>query len=177
MQIDLAKVKGNIQERDRLEREIENKRRRYKELVELFSSPEKQEELLKSIERNALALKEALAKLPTPPASMNARLKESEKATKRQIAELLIWLNGQYNVSNPLTNEQILGLADTITSQFGGLWLEQIADCFKQVILRPRNTVVYALDPPTVLSWLSEYRDKQQQANELDNFNKHLQTK
>lgn len=165
-------------EREALESEIEQLRDRYTYFKELFSSPQKQSELLGMIEKNAKSLIAKRDGLPPKPVSLRNATKGNEKSTKKNIAALLIWLNSQFNVANPLTKDQIEGLVDAILIEYDELWIEDVAMCFKGALLRQKNGFnTYILDVPTILGWLTTYREKKLADAENNNFNKHLMQK
>jgi hypothetical protein len=171
---DVKKIKESAAHKDSIKRLIGEKRQRYKYFTELFGSIELQKELLANIEKSAKSLMVELERLPADVPSIRELVSTNEKATKKDISAVLIWLNAQFNVAQGLTKEQILSMADTITIEFSELWMEDIATCFKEVILNRKNNNTYALDSATVLGWLSAYRDKQHKESEFSNLNKHL---
>jgi hypothetical protein len=178
MTTDLALIRKTATEKDFLQRQIEEKRQRYKYFVSLFSSPEQQKQLLADIEKNAKTLIDELAKLPPDVPIIGERLRMNSQVAKKEIAAILLWLNAQFNVSQPLTQEQIMGLVDTITLEFSEFLIEDVATCFKRVVLgQVGGKVVYSLDTATVLAWLTDYRTAQEKAVALKSFNHHLSYK
>ncbi len=145
-----------LDDRQRLEAQLDEERRRYKWWTKLFNDPAEQERLLSGIHKKGEALKAELAALPEYP-TLRVHADKNEQDCTDALLLIIVWLGEQLNV--PGMNEaQMRTMAVDILGAYGSFRLEDVLICFRTALRGGYGTIYNRLDMAVLHEWLGKYR-------------------
>jgi hypothetical protein len=157
MRVDVREIERMNAERELLKNEVERLRRKYADLLDLFSSQERQSLELDAITAHAERIKTCIQAIPMFQTIGEAMVAQ-EVATIRELATLVQWADAQINTSKGLSNEQVATVAEAIAVQYKHLLIEDIAAAFRQAVLKPDAPII-RLDAQVLMLWVKKYDD------------------
>ena len=144
-----------------------------------ITEPERRDRALVAIEKEGKAVRETLSTLPPARVSIG-KLAKSEAGREMVIDDvtlMVLWANGCVNVGRPLTEAQILTIAEAVVMKYGWLRQEDVMIAMRRGAFGEYGSVYERLDVEAVMKWVERYAKELQHARHLRQTNKHLEQK
>ena len=166
--LNVGQLENVEKKRAELDAQLDEARAKYKYWKTLFEDKNRQQQILNSVIRKGNELKAEIEKLPKFPTLRELQATEvGEQDLRGDIDLLLIWVDAQFNLKQPLSDAQLDTIPALIMEHCATLRLEEIGLCFKNAILGKYGKNYNRLDTEVIIGWLNQYmKDKNEMAAE-----------
>lgn len=164
--------------RAELELKLYQLRADYRRAVKI-TEQELRDKALMTIEKEGNAVRTQLNALA--PARMSIGKMAKSEAGRVIVVDdvtlMVLWVNDCVNVSRPLTETQILTIAEAVVTKYGWLRTEDVMIAMRRGAFGEYGSVYERLDVEAVMKWVERYANELQHARHLRQTNKHLEQK